>query len=230
MSYREWAPPAALAPAVACLWTHRVEDAPGSVLPDGCSDLIWRAGDGAFVAGPDTGPEEVALPPGSLLVGLRFRPGAGGAALGVPLEHLRDQRVAAADVWPEADRALRPDLGPNEAADALVRLAADRVDPDPAVAEATELLRDPRADLRLVTREVGVGERQLRRRFHAGVGYGPKTLQRVLRFRAFLDGAAEHGDLADAAVRCGFADQSHLNRECRDLADRTPAELLTTWA
>ncbi len=28
--------------------------------------------------------------------------------------------------------------------------------------------------------------RQLRRRCHAAVGYGPKTLQRVLRFRRFV--------------------------------------------
>ena len=173
------------------------------------------------------------LVPDTLLVGLRFRPGAGGAGLGVPLEHLRDQRVDLVDLAPDADRDLRSDLDPSEAAAALVRVAAqqlDVVDPDPAVGEAIELLADPRADLGHVTREVGVGERQLRRRFQAGVGYGPKTLQRVLRFRAFLDRAAEHGDLADAAARCGFADQSHLNRECRDLAGQTPAELLTTWA
>ena len=190
-SYREWAPPAALSHAVACLWSHRVgPEGANPVLPDGCSDLIWRRGDGAFVAGPDTGPMTKDLVPDTLLVGLRFRPGAGGAGLGVPLEHLRDQRVDLVDLAPDADRDLRPDLDPSEAAAALVRVAAqqlDVVDPDPAVGEAIELLADPRADLGHVTREVGVGERQLRRRFQAGVGYGPKTLQRVLRFRAFLD-------------------------------------------
>ena len=99
--YREWAPPAALRPAVSCLWTS-VTRAGGqsAVLPDACTDLIWRAGAGAFVAGPDTGPAPADLPPGTVLVGVRFRPGAGGPALGLPLTELRDQRVDLADVLP----------------------------------------------------------------------------------------------------------------------------------
>jgi len=211
---------------VACLWTHRLDAGPPNpVLPDGCSDLIWRAGDSAFVAGPDTGPETVDLLPDTLLVGLRFRPGAGAAGLGVPLAEVRDQRVDLADLDPRAAQALPGELSPDAAARALVDLVAERLDgadPDPAVAEAVDLLADPRADLAGVGRSVGIGERQLRRRFLDAVGYGPKTLQRVLRFRAFL---AAEGSLAEAAAACGYADQAHLNRECRDLAGQTPAEL-----
>ena len=52
--YRERPAPGALD----CLWV-RVAGEEGErtdVLPDACSDLIWRAARGAFVAGPDTGP------------------------------------------------------------------------------------------------------------------------------------------------------------------------------
>ncbi|HYF45467.1 MAG TPA: helix-turn-helix transcriptional regulator, partial [Acidimicrobiales bacterium] len=114
------------------------------------------------------------------------------------------------------------------AVEVLTRFAAEQLEarsPDPAVAEAVELLADPDVDLGRVSRTVGIGERQLRRRFLTAVGYGPKTLQRVLRFRAFLDGIDHGGSLADVAARCGFADQPHLNRECRDLAGQTPAQL-----
>jgi transcriptional regulator GlxA family with amidase domain len=69
--------------------------------------------------------------------------------------------------------------------------------------------------------DLGLSERQLRRRFHAAAGYGPKTLQRVLRFRRFL--AACNPDLARAALDAGYADQSH---ECTRLAGRPPAALL----
>jgi AraC-like DNA-binding protein len=72
--------------------------------------------------------------------------------------------------------------------------------------------------------ELGLSERQLRRRCHAAAGYGPKTLQRVLRFRRFL--AARNPDLARAALDAGYADQSHLTRECTRLAGATPAALL----
>jgi AraC-like DNA-binding protein len=227
VAYREWEPPAALRGSVACLWSHRVGADPNPVLPDGCSDLVWVAGEGARVAGPDTGPSTVSLEPGALIVGLRFRPGAGAAALGRPLDELRDQRVAVPDL------DVPGELAPAAALDALTRYAADgldRTEPDPVVQQAVQLLADPVADLTQVRREVEVSERQLRRRFGAAVGYGPKTLQRVLRFRRFLADLDGDTDLADAAARTGYADQPHLNRECRDLAGMTPGQLAAAWA
>ena len=85
-------------------------------------------------------------------------------------------------------------------------------------------------------RYVGLSLRQLRRRCHAAVGYGPKTLQRVLRFRLFVSliDALSHDlagpdpaglDLAGLAARAGYADQAHLTRECGSLAGLTPAAL-----
>ncbi len=228
-AYREWAPPPDLAEAVACLWTHRISGAfSGTVLPDGCTDLIWRQGAGAFVAGPDTGPVTNDFPAGTNLVGLRFRPGAGAAGLGLPLDEILDQRVPAVELSPATDAALRPDLSPAEAIDAMTVVAANALDAaalDPAVSEAVTLLADPARRLDEVRAATGISERQLRRRFHAAVGYGPKTLQRVLRFRSFLDRVDRGDDLATAAAQGGFADQPHLNRECRDLAGMTPAEL-----
>ena len=66
---------------------------PTRVLPDGCTDLIWRGGSGVSLAGPDTGPVLAPVPPGTVLAGVRFRPGAGGAALGLPLSALLDQQL-----------------------------------------------------------------------------------------------------------------------------------------
>ena len=66
----------------------------------------------------------------------------------------------------------------------------------------------------------------MRRRCHAAAGYGPKTLQRVLRFRRFvrrLDEGA--GDLTRIAYDTGYADQAHLTRECGRLAGLPPAAL-----
>jgi len=70
--------------------------------------------------------------------------------------------------------------------------------------------------------------RQLRRRFHDAVGYGPKTLQRVLRFQRFvraLDACGGACDLAASAAEAGYADQAHLTRECVALSGMTPAAL-----
>ena len=72
---------------------------------------------------------------------------------------------------------------------------------------------------------LGTSERQLLRRFHGAVGYGPKTLDRVLRFQRFLARARRDGDLARTAAELGYADQSHLTRECVRLSGLTPARL-----
>ena len=72
----------------------------------------------------------------------------------------------------------------------------------------------------------GLGERQLRRRFAAAVGYGPKTFARVARFRDRRSALVRAGaPLAAAAAEAGYADQAHMTREIAGLAGRTPALL-----
>jgi AraC-like DNA-binding protein len=229
--YTEWAAPAALRPAVTCLWAQvaGASSREGLVLPDACTDLIWQQGRGAFVAGPDTGPVPTRLAPGTVILGVRFGPPAGGAAFGLPLSELRDLRVDLADLHPGQAARLPADLDPGRAAARVLDVAASLVDqgpPDPAVTRAASLLRDPRARTEDVAADVGLSLRQLRRRCHAAVGYGPKTLQRVLRFRAFVSRLdLGRGDLAVLAAEAGYADQAHLTRECASLAGLTPAAL-----
>jgi AraC-like DNA-binding protein len=235
--YRELPPPPALRGVLACLWVRVVGDAGGPpirVLPDACSDLIWQAGRGAFVAGPDTEPMYSPAQPGLVLVGARFLPGAGGPALAVPLSDLRNLRV-------DADE-LRRSLGDRLPGTLTVRAALREVvatasrmaregPPDLAVRAAARRLTDPASRVETLADDLGLSERQLRRRFHAAVGYGPKTLQRVLRFQRFLTrldadltGAASV-DLATIAIDTGYADQPHLTRECARLAGVSPAAL-----
>ena len=235
--YTEWPAPAALRDAVACLWaqiTSEGADRAGLVLPDGCTDLVWEQGRGAFVAGPDTGPVATTMMAGTFIFGARFRPSAGGPALGVPLSELRDQRVDLADLRPGDARRLPATLDPDTAAARMLDVTAALVAgsaPDPAVTWAVRLLRDPQARAEDVAAEVGLSLRQLRRRCHAVVGYGPKTLQRVLRFRRFVsrvDAVPETPDVLDLAAlaaEAGYADQAHLTRECGKLSGLTPAAL-----
>ena len=232
--YAEWQAPATLRDVVSCLWAGIVPDDGDRetlVLPDGCSDLIWVQGVGCFVAGPDTGPAPSTSKAGTVMVGVRFRPSAGGALLGVPLSEVRDQRVALADLLPAAAKRLPATLDPARAAARLVDtvgLLAAESGTDPAVTQAVALLRDPSARTEDVADDVGLSARHLRRRCHAAVGYGPKTLQRVLRFQRFVrmvDAPAGPPDLATAAARAGYADQAHLSRECRELSGLTPVSL-----
>ena len=177
--YREWAPPDGLGDAVACVWARVVpvddpHPAPTLVLPDACSDLIWYQGRGVTVAGPDTAPWETHLGPGSVLIGVRFTPGAGGPALHLPLDALQDQRVPLDDVMPgPAARRVDADLPPVVALERLLGVARTMVEagpPDRTVQGAARLLADPRTSVADACDRVGLSERQLRRRCRQSVG------------------------------------------------------------
>jgi AraC-like DNA-binding protein len=153
--------------------------------------------------------------------------------LKTPLSEIANQRVPLADLLPPVARRLPPALDPAEAADRVLAitgaLIADGA-PDRAMARAAVLLRDPAARAEAVAAEIGLSERQFRRRSQAAAGYGPKTLQRVLRFHRFvrlLDAAPARTppDLAALAAKAGYADQAHLTRECSALSGFTPAAL-----
>src|SRR5580693_1744771 len=149
--YSERPAPPALRHLVACMWAQVIPEdgaAPVLVLPDGCTDLIWERGRGAFIAGPDTGPAATVLRPGAAMIGIRFRPGAGGPLLGLPLCELRDQRVEFGAVKRGLARRLPGTLEPAAAEPLILAVAADLslgADADAAVMHAARLLGDPRA-------------------------------------------------------------------------------------
>ncbi|MDY0816473.1 AraC family transcriptional regulator [Kitasatospora purpeofusca] len=149
--------------------------------------------------------------------------------------------------WGEGRRARV--RGPAEVAALLDAFVASRVPgwtPDRVVERAVAALGRPKgvrlADL---AAELGLSERQLRRRVTDAVGYGPKTLHAVLRFRRAVararpcdhggggggcgggrgDGGAVPG-LAEVAALAGYADQAHLTREVRRWSGVSPTVLL----
>ena len=224
-AYRELAAPPSLRHALACFWVRRGRG-PVRVFPDGCVDIVWRQGEGAWVAGPDTGPWHSRPRPGELILGARFLPGAGGPALGVPLSELRDRRTALSELGLDPQEALHGDADVRDVLRLLEAAAARLVaanPPDRAVQAAVIRLLDPTKRVDALAVDLGFSERQLRRRFLASVGYGPKVLQRVLRLRRFLTG--ERHDLARAALDAGYADQAHLARECLRLTGLSPSQL-----
>jgi AraC-like DNA-binding protein len=223
--YREYEPPAALTPLIWCLWVRVCgRDDEIRIMPDGASDVVWRQGHGTTVVGPDTTARAYPRAAGELLLGIRFRPGAGGGAIGVPLDALRDEQVDAREI----DRAFDLDgaLPPATVFSRLLGAAAGRR-PDALVLAAASRVADGDVDVARIARDLAISERQLRRRFHAAVGYGPGTLARILRFRRFL-AMLDRGrdDLAGLAFDAGYADQAHLTRESRRLAGLSPVGVI----
>lgn len=225
MSYRELAPPPGLDAYLACVWTKIGTGGP--VLPDGCVDVVWTGVD-LVVAGPAT---RVAYPrtaPEATKLGVRFRVGAAGTALGLPAEELLDQVLPLSELW-------RGDFGEPRDLAHLVRTVASRLphpaDLDPLARAAVVATARSEPGAAELGRMLGLSERQLLRRFKRAVGYGPRTLARIVRFQRFLALAeSEPADLGRLAADAGYADQPHLTREARRLTGRTPLELIEAGA
>jgi transcriptional regulator GlxA family with amidase domain len=73
-----------------------------------------------------------------------------------------------------------------------------------------------------------ISQRQLERQFKEHIGLSPKMMLRIERFRCALQMVQKstgRGTLTDVAHTCGYADQAHFIRECRELAGDTPSYL-----
>jgi AraC-like DNA-binding protein len=240
-AYAEIAPPPRLRPFVECLWVHRIDEPPPEggrrLLPSGRVDFVWIGGHGVRVSGPQSRYTRPLELPRLLAFGARFRPGAAPYLLRTPARELVDRHVALGAMDPRLERRLDDRLGAaRDAGEALAAFGAElerrlrTVEPPPAaVREAVRMLDDSTATVAETAARTFVSERALQRRFVEDVGYGPKVLQRVLRFQRFLRQlAAPRVELARAALLAGYADQSHLSRETRRLAGLSPRQL-TTW-
>lgn len=96
----------------------------------------------------------------------------------------------------------------------------------PELAEAWRRVRASGGAVRVdgLAAHLGWSRRHLLTQFRAEFGITPKQASRLARFeraRALLDAGVP---LADAAHRCGYADQPHLHREWRALTGVSPAQ------
>jgi AraC-like DNA-binding protein len=109
---------------------------------------------------------------------------------------------------------------------------APGVSPEVGCAWRRLLASGGQASVAELAAETGWSERHLRSQFRHQIGLTPKAAARVVRFtRAHrsmrrLAGAGERPGLAELAVRCGYYDQAHLDREFRALAGCPPTQWL----
>jgi AraC-like DNA-binding protein len=235
--YAEADPVPSLSVHFQCLWFHRMPDDGVnrfSVAPDGCVDLLWT--DGRLkVAGPDRTAAVETITPGSTIVGLRFRPGAAVNWLRLPMWELVNRRVELEDLWGNQARRLVDWVGEASTSRQIARRLelglsriATRIDPpDPkmrALFACCDAINPANVSVTDIADRLGVSERTLRCRCHHVFGYGPKTLERILRFQRFLTLTRRVNEIgmASCGAEAGYADQAHLSREVRDLCGLSP--------
>jgi AraC-like DNA-binding protein len=242
--YAEYRPPTALERHFQCMWSNTLRpDGPSclAVVPDGCVDITWIEGE-LVVAGPDVVAAVSPLTAGSTVIGARFRPGAARRWLGLPMSEIVGRRIALREFWgPQASEIAQRigdvplSAGRMRTMEALFSRRAPEIEPPSAefgfVFNALKTESAGRG-MAIILDRLDVSPRTLRRHCQETFGYGPKTLDRILRFQRFLALAqrADEPRLADIAFAAGYSDQAHLTREVRRLSGFSPATILSQIA
>ncbi|MBA8907817.1 MULTISPECIES: helix-turn-helix domain-containing protein [Aminobacter] len=236
--YDEQAPMPDLDAHFQCVWTNAIPDdhvGPVAVVPDGCVDLLWKDGR-LMVVGPDIVAASPELHGGTTVLGIRFRPGAALRWLRTPMSAIVGQAVDLADVWnPGVARELCLRIGEaptieRQAAvlqQQLLKQLPDLERPAQGAGAIFAAMASGSDEIggriSLLVERLDISERTLRRRSHDYFGYGPKTLDRILRFQNFLSLVRAQGKqaMAGLAYEAGYADQAHLGREIQALCGMT---------
>jgi AraC-like DNA-binding protein len=110
------------------------------------------------------------------------------------------------------------------------RLLAARLSDQPAarpeISHAVNRLRATKgsASIETLASELGWSRRHLSARFREAVGLPPKALARLIRIEHAAQRVRAGNPLADIAYETGYADQSHFNRDFRELVGCTPTQ------
>lgn len=220
------------------------------ILPDGCPELLFNFGklvresnsgiyERSAISSRIAGQLSSAFdfqPSGPInLLGVRFHAHGLFPFLNLPLTELTDRVVALHEVWDSLSKELRPRI--LEGSDDRQRInfvetllltivGKHDMQPDTRIKNAVNCIAFNQGLISIeeLTRQVGLGRRQLERKFAIHVGVSPKLYTRIVRFQRIFDlvQRAERYEWPDVSLDCGYYDQSHLIRDFKAFSGRTP--------
>jgi AraC-like DNA-binding protein len=224
-----------------CWSTRRpggIDAAFGELLPDSGVHLVFRfspATSGIYLVGPATERPSIELERDAEYVGFRFRTAQAPRFADVRAAELADRFIRLDRIVGRTAESLADQLRglPDDASrqhvieDVVRRTPAPLVEDRRCRAGALALERSAgRMRVQELGSELGVHARTLERAFLNELGITPKRLVRLVRLREVLGAlrARRFRTLAEVAHDCGYSDQSHMNRDLKDLTGRVPGE------
>ncbi len=205
------------------------EHAEAQVVPDGCDDLLLLF-DGHGVRGyfsPSLRERRRFCFSGNgYLLGVRFQPGAAANVIGEPRCFSACGPIEGEDLWQDFAQvkeqlAETRTLGQKTALLTTYLQGKARSDTDRQrlVKFCVSYILETQGtcSVEALARRTGYTDRYLRQCFRDSLGHGPKEFAEIVRVQRLLQLLEEQPwlPLGETALRCGFADQSHMNRAAR---------------
>ncbi len=224
------------------------------ILPDGCTELLFDFGEltrqtGSYPQAPNKAGGELAgqlssafefQPIGALdVLGVRFHAQGIFPFLDHPLTELTDRVVPLREIRSSLSKQLWPMLLQETDDRQRIRLveqallsltSKNDLRPDSHLRNAVKCIEGNYGLISIddLSREIGLGRRQLERKFALQVGITAKRYTRIVRFKRILSLVQRTNsyDWQSVAANCGYYDQSHLIREFKEFSGQTPSRLL----
>jgi AraC-like DNA-binding protein len=194
--------------------------------------LLERAG----ITGIQTQARAYRYHPGSGTVLVRFHPWGASAFLPAPMREISDRSIGldallSRSAIREVEDRLQGTRTDPERIQVIESFLLSRLrerTPDGVVRRAVRLLlsHGQGVSVERLAETLGIGERQLERKFGEWVGVAPKRFARLARFRNVIAGWNASPGTADAIGDGGFFDQSHFIKDFRAFAGTTPEAYL----
>jgi AraC-like DNA-binding protein len=250
MHYQEFLPHPALRSTVECYWCVQGNSSDfWTVFPDACMDILYNFGsfietrndertelsrNDAFVIGNMFTPIQSRSVGYADLFGIRFRAAGMGKLLRTPLSEFNDVSLSLKEVNKVAPGAeqLQP-LTMQERVNMLDRWMLRHMIFS-SKPEAWEfclnkiVARSGNINVYDLSREVGISQKQMERKFIEKVGPTPKQFAQLLKFRKLREHLAVRKDesLMNVAFDFDFTDHAHLTKFFRKFAGMTPTDFL----
>lgn len=257
MKYFEVKPHSILANFVKCFWylekDYCVSNSPiETVLPDGCVDFIFHAGDVrlqlitgeqiihqplSFMIGQQKYPLAFTSTGKTIILGIRFYAYGAYPYLRLPLREVANRTTDLETLFGRrvlelAERASR--LSPLTAFRELESFLISRLPAEQdhvlEIKSATRLLFQQKGatDIAELAHYSNLSIRTLERKFEEMVGFSPKTFARIVRFDYIKDELMLNPGLSltNLAYRYGYFDQAHFIQDFKQFTGKTPSAFL----
>ncbi|WP_261375898.1 helix-turn-helix domain-containing protein [Brevibacillus brevis] len=245
--YREYMPSKSLANYITCYWASEYNGEgiarTSRVIPDGCVDIIFNlratsVKEGAFLTGLMRTYEDMLVTEPQSMIGIRFYAEGAARFLRYPIAMINGHHPNLEDIWgKEADRVIEGLLEASDMAERIAWLEQELIkrlwmdDPaDQLLLTSMNYLYEYRGNLSMaaLAEKVNYSERTLRRTFQQQLGMSPKELGRIIQFQGLLQMLAKgtRSSFTDAALQCGYYDQSHLIKSFHTFYGVTPSKIV----
>jgi AraC-like DNA-binding protein len=181
----------------------------------------------------------VEYPPWVRVVGVHFKPWGISPFVDMPATELRDRWVPVDAVWRRSLDRIRNQIGIITSATETLRVVEEVLHARLAQSPSRGLDLVLRTGGRLATSHgtvpvgaladaAGVSGNHLATQFKSHVGVTPKRLGRIYRFARLILSIDALGpvDWSDLALKAGYFDQAHFNKEFRYFTGHTPTGYL----